>query len=84
MDEALRALVTTQQGLVARRQLNRLGVDWEHVDHQVTTGRWVERTPRVISTVTGTLTHEQCEWLAVLHAGERSMLGASAQLRARD
>ena len=75
MNEALRALVTTQQGLVARRQLNRLGVDWEHVDHQVTTGRWVERTPRVISTVTGTLTHEQCEWLAVLHAGERSMLG---------
>jgi hypothetical protein len=35
----------------------------------------VERTPRVISTITGVLTLEQREWMAVLHAGPRSMLG---------
>lgn len=38
-------------------------------------GRWVERTPRVVSTVTGDLTTGQLRWLAVLHAGRRSMLG---------
>ncbi|WP_395691158.1 hypothetical protein [Nocardioides sp.] len=75
MDDVLRALIGSQQGLVARRQLTRHGIGWEHVDHQVRTGRWAERTPRVVSTVTGELTRSQREWLAVLHAGERSMLG---------
>lgn len=75
MNDILEALIASQEGLVARRQLNRHAVDWDHVDAQVRARRWVERTPRVISTVTGELTREQLEWLAVLHAGERSMLG---------
>ena len=61
--------------MVARRQLDRLGIDADRVRCQVSAGRWAERTPRVISTVTGELTFEQRCWLAVLHAGPRSMLG---------
>ena len=60
--------------MVARRQLLRHGVEWEQVQTQVEAARWVERTPRVISATTGELTLEQREWLAVLHAGPRSML----------
>lgn len=73
--EQLRALVEAQAGVVARRQLLRYGVDADHVRNQVTAGRWVERTPRVVSTTTGPPDRAQREWLAVLHAGPRSMLG---------
>ncbi len=75
MNDVLHALIAAQHGMVARRQLNRHGVDWDRVRDHGAARRWVERTPRVISTVTGELTHAQREWLAVLHAGERSMLG---------
>jgi hypothetical protein len=75
MHETLHDLIRHQHGVVARRQLTAHGVDWDHVDHQIAAGRWVERTPRVISTITGELTREQRLWLAVLHAGPRSMLG---------
>lgn len=67
-DRELARLVADQEGMVARRQLNRLGVDWDAVDAHVRARRWVERTPRVISTVTGTLTVGQLRWLALLHA----------------
>ncbi|GAA1166333.1 hypothetical protein [Nocardioides aquiterrae] len=75
MNDVLEALIASQHGMVARRQLNRHGVDWDRVRDHGYARRWVERTPRVISTVTGELTRAQREWLAVLHAGERSMLG---------
>jgi len=75
MHEALRELISHQEGMVARRQLTAHGVEWDHVDHQIAARRWAERTPRVISTITGELTREQRLWLAVLHAGPRSMLG---------
>ncbi|WP_296603401.1 hypothetical protein [Nocardioides sp.] len=75
MNDILEALITSQDGMVARRQLTRHGVDWDRVRDHGAARRWVERTPRVISTVTGELTRSQREWLAVLHAGERSMLG---------
>ncbi len=45
------------------------------VGHQIAAGRWVDRTPRVVSTVTGELTFDQRCWLGVLHAGPRAMLG---------
>jgi hypothetical protein len=76
MNDILDALVAEQCGMVARRQLNQHGVDWDHVDAQVRARRWVQRTPRVISTFTGELTWEQRQWLGVLHAGPRSMLGS--------
>ncbi len=68
-------LIEVQAGMVARRQLNRLGIDADRVRDQVAARRWVERTPRVISIVTGELTFEQRSWLGVLHAGPRAMLG---------
>src|SRR4249919_3172108 len=75
MEKTCDELVEDQAGMVARRQLNRLGIDADRVRCQVSAGRWAERTPRVISTVTGELTFEQRCWLAVLHAGPRSILG---------
>ncbi len=71
----IQQLLEEQSGLVARRQLNGYGIGCDRVRNQVRAGRWVERTPRVISTTTGTLTPHQRRWLAVLHAGPRSMLG---------
>ena len=71
----LQELIRQQHGMLARRQLSAHGVTWDHVDHQIASRRWTERTPRVISTFTGELTRDQQLWLAVLHAGPRSMLG---------
>ena len=75
MTKTFDQLIEDQAGMIARRQLNRLGIDADRVRDQVAAGRWAERTPRVISTVTGELTFEQRCWLAVLHAGPRAMLG---------
>ncbi|MEO9321886.1 hypothetical protein ABFT23_00240 [Nocardioides sp. C4-1] len=74
-DGALRRLVGDQAGIVARRQLTAIGIDWDAVDAHVAARRWVVRTPRVVSTVTGVLTTEQRRWVGVLHAGPRSILG---------
>lgn len=72
--DELRDLIARQEGMIARRQLNEYAVDADRVRNEVDARRWVERTPRVISTFTGELTQKQREWLAVLHAGPRSML----------
>ncbi|HEX6148685.1 hypothetical protein [Nocardioides sp.] len=71
----LDVLIERQCGLVARRQLLAHGTDRFGVRNQVSARRWVERTSRVISTTTGPLSPEQLYWLAVLHAGPRSLLG---------
>jgi hypothetical protein len=71
----LRSLITDQHGLVARRQLPAFDLDRFRVRNQIDAGRWVELTPRVISTTTGPLSRHQRLWLGVLHAGPRSMLG---------
>src|SRR4051812_10770623 len=76
-------LVAAQQGMVARRQLGELGVEWERVRNQVAARRWVVHTPRVVGTTTGPLTWEQRCWLAVLHAGPRSILGGLSAAEAR-
>ena len=68
-------LLDRQHGMVSRRQLTFHGIHWDDVRNQVSAGRCVVRTPRVISTVTGELTVAQRRWVAVLHAGPRSMLG---------
>lgn len=72
--DELRDLIASQDGMIARRQLNEYGVRANHVRNEMAARRWIERTPRVISTFTGALTLAQSEWLAVLHAGPRSML----------
>lgn len=75
MKAELTELLADQAGLVARRQLLAMELDADHVRNQVLARRWVERTPRVIGTTTGPMDREQQRWLAVLHAGPRSMLG---------
>jgi hypothetical protein len=55
--------------MLARRQLNALGLDHNYVRHQVAAERWALRTPTVVSTTTGALTFDQRLWLGVLHAG---------------
>lgn len=75
MDDRIERLISAQAGMLARRQLTALGMDWDRVNRQIIAGRWSTRTPRVVSVVTGALTIEQRRWLAVLHAGPRSMLG---------
>jgi hypothetical protein len=82
MDE-LDELLRTQDAMVARRQLLALGLDWDRVRNQVAARRWVVHTPRVIGTTTGALTWDQRCWMAVLHAGPRSMLGALSAAEAR-
>ena len=72
--DELRDLILSQEAMVARRQLNEYGVDADRVRNEIAARRWVERTPRVISTTTGELTLAQQEWRAILHAGPRSML----------
>jgi len=71
----LDSLLEQQCGLIARRQLHAHGIDRFGVRNQVVARRWVQRTPRVIGTTTGPLSREQLHWLAVLHAGPRSLLG---------
>jgi hypothetical protein len=77
----LEALLQRQSSIVARRQLNALGIDADHVRAQVAARRWVVHTPRVVGTTTGELTWEQRCWVAVLHAGPRSMLGGLTAAR---
>jgi len=74
-NDDLAHLLADQEQIIARRQLREHGIGWDHVRDQVRARRWVVRTPRVVSTVTGTLTTRQLEWVGVLHAGPRSMLG---------
>jgi hypothetical protein len=74
MDD-LEGLLDQQAGMVARRQLKEHGIGWDPVEHHIRARRWVARTPRVISTTTGQLSRDQRFWLAVLHAGPRSLLG---------
>ncbi len=75
MDARIEELAHRQRGLLARRQLTALGMGWDAVDNQLASGRWAERTPRVVSAFTGDLAVDQRRWLGVLHAGPRSMLG---------
>lgn len=56
-------------------------MDSDRVRNQVVAGRWVELTPRVVSTTTGPFSRAQREWMAVLHAGPRSMLGGLSAAR---
>jgi hypothetical protein len=64
-----RPLAARQHGMLARRQLNALGLDHNHVRHQVEAERWALRTPTVVSTTTGPLTFMHRVWLGLLHAG---------------
>lgn len=74
--DSLADLVARQSGMVARRQLLALELDADRVRNQVAAGRWVLRSPRVLSTTTGELTWRQRCWLGVLHAGPHSLIAS--------
>jgi hypothetical protein len=76
-----RELAAQQHGLLARRQLNALGLDHNYVRHQVAAERWALRTPTVVSTTTGALTFDQRVWLGVLHAGRDASVAGMTALR---
>jgi hypothetical protein len=70
-----RQLADAQAGLLTRLQLASVGVDRWAVRHRINTDRWVELTPTVIGTTTGSLDREQVMWLGVLHGGRDAMIG---------
>ena len=72
----LEQLAASQHGLVARRQLQPLGIDADRIRNQVQARRWAHRSSRVVSTFTGRLDARQRRWLGVLHAGPGAMVGA--------
>lgn len=75
MDEPWSGLATTQHGVLARRQLNELGVTRAVVRANVAARRWCWRTESVLTTTTGPLSREQRLWLGVLHCGPGSAIG---------
>jgi hypothetical protein len=76
-----RELAEAQDGILARRQLTGLEFGWHRVQSQLVAQRWAQRTPRVVSTFTGTPTWEQRVWVAVLHAGDQALAGGLTALR---
>lgn len=74
-NDSWRDLARAQAGLVARRQLNALGVDRFLIRNQLAAERWAELTPTVVATTTGPLSREQRMWLGVLHAGPEALVG---------
>jgi hypothetical protein len=80
MDEPWAALARRQLGLIARRQLNELGVDADRVRNQVAARRWTVRSATVISTFTGPLGWRERVWLGALHAGGGALVGGLSAL----
>jgi hypothetical protein len=78
-----RSVAAGQAGLIARRQLTRLGYDDRYVDRQVSAERWQLISEVVVATTTGVLTREQLMWAGVLHAGSRSAIGGLTALEHR-
>lgn len=74
------ALADSQSGMVARRQLRRLGLTRKLIGGRLRSQRWAERSSVVISTVTGELSREQRAWLGVLHAGPPAIVGGYSAL----
>lgn len=73
-------IAESQDGLVHRRQLNRLGLTSHFVDVQLSARRWQEVSSTVLCTTTGELTRRQLMWAGTLHAGQRSALGGLTAL----
>lgn len=66
--------------MLARRQLNALGVDADRVRNQLAAHRWAERSSTVLSVFTGELTWRQRVWLGALHAGRTGVVGGLTSL----
>jgi hypothetical protein len=80
MEEPWEPLARRQHGLLARRQLNALGIDADRVRNQLLAGRWALRSPLVVSTFTGPLGWQERVWLGALHAGGTALVGGLTAL----
>ena len=80
---AWRELARAQAGVVARRQLFRLGYRDHYVDAQIEAERWQLVSDVVVCTTTGVLTREQLMWAGHLHAGPNSASGGLTALERR-
>lgn len=78
-----RELAASQGGLIARRQLVRLGYRDHYIDAQVRAERWQLVSDVVVCTTTGTLSREQLMWAGHLHAGPNSAIGGLTALERR-
>lgn len=75
MDEGWEEAAARQHGVLALRDLEKLGVTRAFLRNQLRAERWVKRSRTVVSTTTGPPSWEQLLWLAVLHAGPGSLIG---------
>ena len=62
-------VVERQAGVLARRQLLRLGWTESQIDHELRFERWQSPVPGVVVVNTGALSVLQRQWIGVLHAG---------------
>jgi hypothetical protein len=80
--DALRRLLRTQQGVVARGQAFRCGMTPGALRHRIRAGGpWQRLLPGVYLAVTGTPTLAQMEIAALLYAGPDSVLTGLSALR---
>ncbi|MDO7867190.1 hypothetical protein [Nocardioides jiangxiensis] len=75
-----RAAAASQDGLLTRSQLSRLGYDERHVRHRLRSERWQLITPIVVATFTGVVSRQQLMWAGVLHGGPHAVLGGITAL----
>jgi len=66
--------------MIARRQLNALGIDADHVSHEIRARRWASATSTVIATFTGPRPWSADVWRAALHVGSQSLVGGLSAL----
>jgi len=78
--EAWEQIARRQAGMIARRQLNALGIGRHLVRNQLAAGRWAAATPTVIATFTGPRPWEAEVWRAALHVGGESLIGGVSAL----
>jgi very-short-patch-repair endonuclease len=71
-------LFARQHGLARRDQLRALGIDADHVAHQVAAGRWQLVAPEVVSCDNGRLDEQQLLWRSILNTTGGWIGGRSA------
>jgi very-short-patch-repair endonuclease len=69
-----RQLIKRQRGVIARWQVQEIGLDWSAIRWQLDTGRWAPLQRGVYATFTGKPSWEAACWAAVLRAGADAVL----------
>ena len=72
--DAVAELGDRQLGILARRQLRAAGWTDGQIDHEIRFGRWTAPASGIVAMQNAPLTHQQQQWLGVLHAGPTAVL----------